>query len=170
VEGRGEIQSAVPATRSRFMRTTAPKPAGVSLSEVAERHVDRNRFSAKAYLKDGCPFSFKYLLFMAEAKLLDRIEIVRCNPQSAGFEAIKAKLTAATHRPATFPTVEVEPGRYQSDSDQLIEYYARTNNVVSKNLTALSFYKESIFPELEELHAKQERGGSSTTARRVPRT
>jgi hypothetical protein len=121
--------------------------------------MDRKPFMPKAYLKEGCPFSFKYLLFMAEARLLDRIEVIRCNPAGAGFEGIKAKLAAATNEPATFPTVEVEPGRYQSDSDQLIEHYARTNNVVLSDLPALSFYKEGIFPQLQELHAKGERGG-----------
>jgi len=121
--------------------------------------MDRKPFMPKAYLKEGCPFSFKYLLFMAEARLLDRIEVIRCSPESAEFEGIKAKLAAATNEPATFPTVEVEPGRYQSDSDQLIEYYARTNKVVLSDLPALSFYKEGIFPQLQELHAKGERGG-----------
>jgi len=119
----------------------------------------RKPFTPKAYLKEGCPFSFKYLLFMAEARLLDRIEVIRCSPESAEFEGIKAKLAAATNEPATFPTVEVEPGRYQSDSDQLIEYYARTNKVVLSDLPALSFYKEGIFQQLQELHAKGERGG-----------
>jgi hypothetical protein len=109
-------------------------------------------FTSKAYLKEGCPFSFKYLLFMAEASLLDRIEVIRCNPETAEFEGIKAKLEAATNKPATFPTVEIEPGRYQSDSDQLIEYYAQRNNIVLSNLPALSFYKDGIFPQLQGLH------------------
>jgi hypothetical protein len=121
--------------------------------------MDRKPFTPKAYLKHGCPFSFKYLLFMAEAGLLDRIEIIRCNPESPGFEGIKAKLAAAPNEPATFPTVEVEPGRYRSDSDQLIEYYAQTNNIVLSELPALSFYKDGIFPQLQELHQKAEGRG-----------
>ena len=44
-------------------------------------------FKAKAYVKEGCPFSFKFLVFMAEAGLLDHIEIVRMKPQDPGFEA-----------------------------------------------------------------------------------
>src|SRR5450759_4198727 len=34
--------------------------------------MDRKPFMPKAYLKEGCPFSFKYLLFMAEAARSDR--------------------------------------------------------------------------------------------------
>lgn len=86
--------------------------------------------------------------------LLDRIKVIHCNPESAGFEGIKAKLAAATDKPATFPTVEVELDCYQSDSDQLVEYCARPNNVVLSDLLALSFYKEGIFSQLQEMHAK----------------
>jgi hypothetical protein len=69
-------------------------------------------FKAKAYVKEGCPFSFKFLVFMAEAGLLDRIEIVRMKPQDPGFEAEKEKLSKRIGKALTFPTVEVEPGQY----------------------------------------------------------
>jgi len=109
-------------------------------------------FKPKAYLKEGCPYSFKYLLFMAEAGLVDRIDVVRCDPGAAGFDATKDKLARATGREATFPTVEIEPGRYLSDSDRLIEHFARVCKVDPGELPALSFYKETIFPQLEALH------------------
>lgn len=107
---------------------------------------------ARAYLKVGCPYSFKFLLFMSEARLLDRIEIVRCDPDDDAFERIKAKLAAGLGKPATFPTVEIEPGRYMADSDRLIDYFAQQSSVAPAELAALSFYKESIFPQLEQLH------------------
>ncbi len=46
-------------------------------------------FKAKAYVREKCPFSFKFLVFMAEAGLLDHIEIVRMKPEDPGFEAEK---------------------------------------------------------------------------------
>ena len=91
---------------------------------------------------------------MAEAGLLDRIEVIRCDPKSARFERLKIQLATATNEPATFPTVEVEPGRYLSDSDQLIRYYARKNNVASTDLPALKFYKQGILPQLQEQHMR----------------
>jgi hypothetical protein len=69
---------------------------------------------AKAYLKEGCPYSFEYLLFMAEAGLLDCVEAIRCDPDSLDFEATTDMLAAATGKAAMFPTVEIEPGRYLS--------------------------------------------------------
>jgi hypothetical protein len=107
-------------------------------------------FKAKAYLKEGCPFSFKFWLFMVEAGLTDQIEVIRCDPDDAAFEAVKAKLSAALRKPASFPTVEIEPGRYLADSDALIEHYARKRDVDASRLPALAFYKETIFPQLED--------------------
>jgi hypothetical protein len=111
-----------------------------------------NEPRAKAYLKVGCPYSFKFLLFMSEAGLLDRFEIIRCDPDDVNFASIKERLAAGSGKEATFPTVEVEPGRYQADSDRLISHYARKHNVVVENLAALAFYRDSIFPQLVELH------------------
>jgi hypothetical protein len=111
---------------------------------------------AKAYLRVGCPYSFKFLLFMAEARLLDQVDVIRCDPRGPDFDTIKAKLTAALGKSATFPTVEIEPGRYRSDSDQLIEHYAKKNNVAVSELPALAFYKDSIFPQVVELHETHE--------------
>ncbi len=109
-------------------------------------------FKAKAYVLNGCPFSFKYWLFMVEAGLADQVEVIRCNPEDPGFGAVKARLSAGLEKPASFPTVEVEPGKYVSDSDALIERYAKKNNVDVGRLQALSFYKETVFPQVVELH------------------
>ncbi len=110
-------------------------------------------FKAKAYLREGCPFSFKFWLFMVEAGLSEQMEVVRCDPDDAAFEAIKAKLSAALHKPASFPTVEIEPGRYQADSDALIEHYAKKHGIDARGLPALAFYRETLFPQLQQLHS-----------------
>lgn len=115
-------------------------------------------FKAKAYLKEGCPFSFKYLLFMVEAGLSDQVEVIRCDPSDPEFDTVKAKLAAGLRKPASFPTVEIEPGRYESDSDALIRHYATKNGVRESRLPALTFYTESILPQILELH-EQKSGG-----------
>jgi hypothetical protein len=114
--------------------------------------MDRESFKPKAYLKEGCPYSFKYLLFMTEAGLLDQVDVIRCNPESTEFDAVKQKLSKATGRDATFPTVEIAPQRYLSDSDELIGHYARAANIDAGKLPAFSFYKETLFPQLAALH------------------
>jgi hypothetical protein len=113
---------------------------------------------AKAYLKDGCPFSFKFWLFMMEAGLGGQIEVIRCNETDPDFERTKAKLSAALGKPASFPIVEIASGRYESDSDRLIERYATQNGIDMKRLPLLAFYKETLLPQVEELHSIKEKG------------
>jgi hypothetical protein len=108
-------------------------------------------FKAQAYVKEGCPFSFKFLVFMAEAGLLDRIAITRLNENDSNFEAAKQRLSEHLGKAATFPTVEVEPGRYMTDSDRVIEHFAKRADVRPDDLPVLSFYKQTIFPQLIEL-------------------
>jgi glutathione S-transferase len=109
-------------------------------------------FKPKAYLREGCPFSFKLLLFLAEAGISNQLKVIRCRPEAPDFEAIKAKLQAGLHNSVTFPTVEVEPDRYLSDSDALIGYFSSKHNIDVQKLPALSFYTQTIFPQLTRLH------------------
>ena len=112
----------------------------------------QDTFKPKAYLKEGCPYSFKYLLFMTETGLLDQIEVIRCDPESPEFDVVKERLSKATGHDATFPTVEIEPQRYLSDSDHLIEYYARACDIDMGTLPTWAFYSETLFPQLAALH------------------
>ena len=107
-------------------------------------------FKPTAYIKDGCPFSFKFLTFAAEAGLLDRLNVVRVREGDPTAEATKQRLSEKLGKSATFPTVEVEPDRYLTDSDRLIEHFARRESVQPDDLPVLSFYKETIFPKLIE--------------------
>lgn len=109
-------------------------------------------FKPQAYLLMGCPFCLKFLIFMSEARLADQLDIVRVDPQGPAFDALKRKLAEATQAKATFPTVEVEPGVYQSDSDQLIDYYARRHHINVEDLTALSWYRQGVFPAFIKLY------------------
>jgi hypothetical protein len=113
--------------------------------------MSRDAFKAKAYVKEGCPFSFKFLVFMAEAGLLDRIEITRLDENDSGFEAAKQRLSEHLGKTATFPTVEVEQGRYMTDSDRVIEHFAQREGRQPDGMPVLSFYKQTIFPQLIEL-------------------
>lgn len=111
-----------------------------------------NAFKRRAYVKDGCPFSFKYLVFMTEAGLLDGIEIVRVREGTREYEAVKRELGEHLGKPATFPAVEVESTRYLTDSDRLIEHFARQHGLRPDDMPVLSLYRETIFPQLLEHH------------------
>jgi len=122
--------------------------------------MSREKFRAKAYVKEGCPFSFKFLTFMTEAELLDEIEIVRVREGDADYEAAKQKLTEHLGK-ASFPTVEVEPNKYMTDSDRLIEHYAKREGLRPDEMPVLSLYKQGILPKLFELHKLKTGAGKS---------
>jgi hypothetical protein len=77
-----------------------------------------------AYIKEGCPYSMKLLDFLREAKLTDRVDVVQCAAGTPTMEAIREKLSSATHQAPRFPTVEVEPGKFRTESDDLIRYFS----------------------------------------------
>jgi spore cortex formation protein SpoVR/YcgB (stage V sporulation) len=122
--------------------------------------MSRDTFKAKAYVKEGCPFSFKFLTFMTEANLLDQIEIVRVREGDADYEATKQKLAEHLGK-ASFPTVEIEPGKYLADSDRLIEHYAKRAGLRPDEMPVLSLYKQGILPKLFELHKLKTSGAKS---------
>ena len=109
-------------------------------------------FKPTAYIKDGCPFSFKFLVFAAESGLLDELEIVRVRDGEPEADATKQRLSEKLGKQASFPTVEIEPDRYMADSDKLIEYYSQRLKVAADDLPVLSFYKQTILPKLFKLY------------------
>ncbi|HEU4603789.1 MAG TPA: glutathione S-transferase N-terminal domain-containing protein [Steroidobacteraceae bacterium] len=86
------------------------------------------QFKPVAYVKEGCPYSMKFMNFIEDADLADELEVVWCAPGTHKMEAVREKLTAATGEPAQFPTVEVEPGDYRTESKQLIQYFSEHYN------------------------------------------
>ena len=109
-------------------------------------------FIARSWLKVTCPFSFKFLLFMTESGLLDQIEIVCCDPDAGDFEALRDQLAELTGARASFPTVEIEPGVFMSESDDLIRYFAEKNGVSLQDLPVLDWYKAGLFNRVIGMH------------------
>lgn len=86
-------------------------------------------FKPVVYLKEGCPYSKKLLDFLTRAQLTQRVEIVTGTAGTPAMEAIREQLSAATGQAPRFPTVEVEPGSYRSESDELIGYFSQKYQV-----------------------------------------
>lgn len=111
-----------------------------------------DQFKPKVYIREGCPYSFKFWLFIVEAGIAKDFELIRCRPEDPQFSEIKSRLSAGLGRSATFPTVEIEPGRFKADSDQLIAHFAARYGLDAGSLPALAFYRETILPQLDALH------------------
>lgn len=105
---------------------------------------------AKAYLMSDCPFSFKFLLFMTEAGLLDAIDVRRCDRADEDYQEIRTLLKEKAGK-ASFPTVEVSPGVYMNDSDGLIEHYASAHGITNTRPAVLQFYLDGVFSSVNTM-------------------
>lgn len=117
-------------------------------------------FKPHAYVKDGCPFSCKFLVFAAEAGFLEDIGIVRLREGTPDFDATTRKLGKHLGKRPSSPMVETEPGRYMTDSDRLIEHFAQRRHLNTDEPPVLSLYEETIFQRLLE-HHKLTSGGKN---------
>jgi hypothetical protein len=106
---------------------------------------------ANAYVKLGCPHCFKFLLYMTEAGLLEQINIIEPNPDSEEFEHVRAMLSEKLRKKATFPTVEIEPGKFMNESDDLIAHYANQSGKKRENMEVLALYERGLFPRIREM-------------------
>lgn len=104
-------------------------------------------FKPVAYLKDSCPFCFKLVMFLAEAGLMDKVEIIRIKGEDEDqMNHYRTLLKEKTGETASFPTVELEPGKFSSDSEGLIAHFAAQYEVNVDALAGLAYYKENLFP------------------------
>ena len=110
----------VPSQSSALIQST-----GSRVSNFYVESAMSDRFRPIAYVKEGCPYSEKLLTFLSEAQLTDSVDIVRCAIGTPTMEAVREKLSTATGDAPKFPTVEVQPGEFRTESAELIEYFSR---------------------------------------------
>jgi hypothetical protein len=92
---------------------------------ILEGSAMSDEFKPIAYVKEGCPYSEKLLNFLTEAHLTDRVDIVRCKVGTPTMEAVREKLASAIGEAPKFPTVELRPGEFRTESAELIGYFSQ---------------------------------------------
>ena len=98
-------------------------------------------FKAKVYMKNTCPFCFKFMLFLTEIGVLDQFEIITAHSSNeTEMDKYRAFLQEKTGKQASFPTVEIEPGTFMAESDDLIAFYAEQYGIDVEQLAALPYY------------------------------
>lgn len=103
-------------------------------------------FTPTAWVRTNCPYSFKFRLFVTEAGLATAFRFIPMDPDSAEFAPEKAELDRRAGRVTVFPTVEVAPGRFMSDSDALIAHFAAERGIDETGLATLAFYRGGLYP------------------------
>lgn len=119
-------------------------------------------FRPTAYLISGCPFCLKLRVAFSELGIADRFDYVMVDQDEQAMADARARLTEAGLKPS-FPAVEVAPGVFSTESDELISRYAAQQDADPEALPLLNYYKAGVFPryialfrENMELKARQD--------------
>lgn len=101
-------------------------------------------FIPTAYIMRGCPFSFKFLLFISEARLLDKIQLIHVDKAAKEFSDQQQTLAKRLGRKPTFPLVEVAVDELRTESDELIRYFAHKYDVAITQMPVFDCYSKGV--------------------------
>lgn len=101
-------------------------------------------FKPTVYLKENCPFSFKVRLFLLESGLASEVESRDFTPGSAQEDAIRAELQPHLDK-VSFPSAQLEPGRYVTESDDIVAFLASKAGRDSKTMPVYRNYVDGAF-------------------------
>jgi hypothetical protein len=110
----------------------------------------------KAYLLKGCPFSMRLHIFLTEAGLANEIDIVSVESGDETHRKLFAEVEAAGLKPS-FPIVTQAPGRFEIESQAVIERMVREHEIDTGSLALLRFYNEGMLPRYGKMFMELKR-------------
>ncbi|NOW46664.1 glutaredoxin 2 [Novosphingobium sp. SG751A] len=110
-------------------------------------------FRPIVYLKDRCPWCLKFRLFLLESGLRGHFDFREFVPGDDREAAIREELAPHFAKPS-FPTVQIAPGIYMRESDDLIAHYAAAHGVEMDDLPTLDQYIRGPLVRIAELRAE----------------
>tara|TARA_Y100000590_G_scaffold470732_1_gene668934 strand:+ start:995 stop:1369 length:375 start_codon:yes stop_codon:yes gene_type:complete len=105
----------------------------------------------KLFVKGGCPFSYKFIIFLNEIGHLDDFEINVAHADEESYEQITMYILDKSGQKASFPTVETEDGIFMSGSDELIDKYAGIYNKPRNNIDMLKYWEANMMPRMRNI-------------------
>lgn len=107
-------------------------------------------FKPTIHVNHRCPFCLKFMIYLAQAGLLEGFTLNVFEPGSPEHIAVKAEL-APHFDSVSFPVVEVEPGRFVKDSDALIAYYEGQSGKLAADMPLLDYYVTGVLKQVIDL-------------------
>lgn len=101
-------------------------------------------FKPIVYLKQNCPFCMKVRLFLLEAGMEDDVETRDFAPGTPEEEVIRTEILPHVEK-ASFPTAQIEPGRYIAESDAIVSFLAETSGRDPAHMTVFRNYVDGPF-------------------------
>ncbi len=108
-------------------------------------------FTPVVYLKAGCPFCLKVRLFLLEAGQLDRVVLREFVPGTEEETEIRGLLGPLVEK-ITFPTAELTPGTFTTESDAIVAHFAERAGVDPGALPTYQSYLTGVFKNLGALY------------------
>ena len=110
----------------------------------------------RLFVTDGCPYVLKVLMFLAEARLQDKVVITNDSPEHRAYVTDKAG------KPASFPALELPDRIIQfPDEDEIISMLAEQNGIDMSKLHVFNQYITGVFPRYGKMmgYVIQHEGG-----------
>jgi len=103
------------------------------------------------YVKGGCPFSYKFLIYLNETNHLSDFTIKVAHADQESYEEITNYLRKKTNNSASFPTVETPNGEFLSGSDELIQKYSEIYKIPRKDIKMIDYWENSMMPRMRNV-------------------
>lgn len=98
----------------------------------------------RIYLKKTCPYCLKLRIFLTEAGIADRFDLVVFADGDETHKALRARMVAAGQGPG-FPAAEIGEGKLLTGTDDLIARFSEEAGVDPAQLPLLAYYSEGVF-------------------------
>ncbi|MAT22910.1 MAG: hypothetical protein CML86_05370 [Rhodobiaceae bacterium] len=106
---------------------------------------------SKLFVKGGCPFSYKFIIFLNEINKLDDFEISVAHADASSYEEITMYILDKSGQKASFPTVETDEGIFLVGSDELILHYSEIYNKSRDDIKMLSYWENNMMPRMRNI-------------------
>ena len=106
---------------------------------------------SKLFVKGGCPFSYKFIIFLNEINKLEDFEIGVAHADEPSYEEITMYILDKSGQKASFPTVETDEGIFLVGSDELISHYSEIYNKRRDDIKMLNYWEKNMMPRMRSV-------------------
>ena len=105
----------------------------------------------KLFVKAGCPFSYKFVVYLNEINKLGDFELHVAHADEESYEEITMYILEKSGQKASFPTVESSDGIFLTGSDELIEHFSSVYNITRDNIEMLKYWENNMMPRMRNI-------------------
>ena len=105
----------------------------------------------KLFVKGGCPFSYKFIIFLNEINKLEDFDINVAHADEPSYEEITMYILEKSGQKASFPTVETDDGIFLVVSDELILHYSEIYKTNRDNIKMLNYWEKNMMPRMRNV-------------------